>query len=192
MCGIFHVDKQSVEAILHGHLEGVITGDVRPGDNALVLEAHEDGIVPAVRTWGMTSRASNRLMINARAETVFERPMFARHITSRRCLVVADRFYETSPHRERYAYSFHEKGLILMGALYDESGRFVILTTAANESVRPVHDRMPVLLGKSDIRKWLERGEAYKPFLAKAMPILTSRPVSAQMSLFDGDVTNSL
>jgi putative SOS response-associated peptidase YedK len=108
-------------------------------------------------------------MINARVETVTERPAFKRAFERYRCLIVADGFYDWRPAAVGPKQPFHitrdDGGLFAFAGLWsiwhgpDESKlrTCTILTTAANSAIAPLHDRMPVILGRDDEADWLER-----------------------------------
>jgi len=107
--------------------------------------------------------------INAKAEGVDTRPAFREAFQRRRCLVPLDNFYEwkrLGKERQPYAVALADRRLMAMAGLW-ESWRsptgerlrsFAIVTTAANELLAPVHDRMPVILGPENWPLWL--GEA--------------------------------
>jgi putative SOS response-associated peptidase YedK len=103
------------------------------------------------------------LLANARAETFRQRPAFRDAVAHRRCLVPADGFYEWEkagqarlPH---YFFLKDHRPFFFAGLWRPEAeatpAAFVIVTTAPNELLRPVHDRMPVILGPDDARTWL-------------------------------------
>ena len=67
---------------------------------------------------------------------------------------------------------------------YQDEDRFVILTTAANESMKPVHGRMPLLLERDEISKWMFEARLTEDFLQKTPALLQRRTDFEQMSLF--------
>jgi putative SOS response-associated peptidase YedK len=108
-------------------------------------------------------------MINARAETVAEKPAFRSAFKSRRCLIPASGFYEWAKHGARkqpYFVGLKSRGPVAFAGLWerwqpDEQGPVescTILTTTANNLMRPIHDRMPVILELAAFGVWL--GEA--------------------------------
>ncbi len=121
------------------------------------IQLFEWGLVPF---WSKDGKNSGR-MINARAETILEKPAFRKPIRERRCLVLADSFYEwktagksKQPFR---IYNPQQKVLVFAG-IWEfwrdksnpeiEKRTFSILTTAPNAEMTPIHDRMPVVLTK--------------------------------------------
>lgn len=117
--------------------------------------------------WGAVNPRGPGLLINARAETVAASPMFARAFASARVLVPADGFFEwtTEGARRQGRYfqmpgggPFAFAGIAVTPREADESSEpaAVILTTAASESVKTWHDRMPVIVRPDAFGRWLE------------------------------------
>ena len=141
----------------------VVRYDARAGERS--LDVMRWGLVPF---WAKDIKVgfSN---INARAEGIDTRPAFREAFQRRRCLVPLDNFYEwkkLGKDRQPYAVALADRRLMAMAGLW-ESWRspagerlrsFAIVTTAANELLAPVHDRMPVILGPENWPLWL--GEA--------------------------------
>ena len=145
--------------------------NIAPGQEApvVVREAAKTqttmrwGLVPS---WAKDPAIGNK-MINARAETITEKPSFKRLIERRRCLVLADGFYEwRKEERSKVPMRFVLKSreAFAFAGLWDrwrkpdgaELRTFTIVTTAANELMRPVHDRMPVILMRQVEEPWLD------------------------------------
>ncbi len=129
-----------------------------------LLKTMRWGLVPS---WADDPKIGNR-MINARAETVAQKPAFRRLLKRKRCLVLADGFFEwrTLPGRKgKFPMRIHLKGEppFAFAGLWDTwkspegetLDTFTILTTAANGFIEPIHDRMPVILAPADEQAWL-------------------------------------
>ena len=121
------------------------------------------GLIPS---WAKSASVGSR-MINARVETVAERPSFRTSFQRRRCLVVADGFYEwekrgSSRRPMRIVMASGEPFAFagLWDAWRDPKGEVVrscaIITTSANELLSPIHDRMPVILPRELESLWLD------------------------------------
>ncbi|MDX5481862.1 MAG: SOS response-associated peptidase [Hymenobacteraceae bacterium] len=120
--------------------------------------------------------------INARAETLTEKPTFRELINHKRCLVPADSFYEwksTSAGKQPYRVLLRSGELFSFAGLWDEwadkeTGEvvdsFTIITTEANELMRPIHDRMPVLLHPEEEELWLSGEQANEHLLSLLRP----------------------
>jgi putative SOS response-associated peptidase YedK len=118
--------------------------------------------------------------INARAETVAEKPAFRDALRRRRCLVPADGYYEwRSEHSGKQPYLFKRRDSKIMAfaGLWERWERggeplesFTIIVTEANDLARPVHDRMPVIIEPAHFDRWLDAGR-YGP--TDILPLLT-------------------
>src|SRR4029077_15903931 len=143
-------------------------------------------------------------LINAKTETVAEKPAFREAFKSRRCLIAADGFYEwkklDAKTKQPYAITMKDRSLFGFAGLWERwkdkaSGEivrsFTIITTTPNEVCAPIHDRMPVIVAPQDYGKWLGADAAdpvrllhmLKPFSADAMMAF---PVDAKV----GNVKN--
>jgi putative SOS response-associated peptidase YedK len=133
------------------------------GGGAPRLEELRWGLVPA---WADDPSIGNRL-INARSETVAEKPSFRSAFRHRRCLVPADGFYEwakTSGGRQPWHFHRPDHGPFGLAGLWERwqapgsepLETFTILTTAANPVVARVHERMPVILPPEAYEEWLD------------------------------------
>lgn len=179
MCGRFYIDSECEANELAQVIDtigrkpealGVRTsGEVCPGDVIAVLAGTQ--IVPM--RWGY--RVDRRLVINARSETMGEKPMFMR---GGRCLIPASGYYEWNAAKQRYAYGAQGGVLYMAGLFRMEPGeriaRCVILTRAAVPEFASVHERMPVLLGGADRRAWLN-GAPVQDILARAHACVTQQ-----------------
>lgn len=125
------------------------------------------GLIPR---WAKDARLGAR-MINARGETVLDKPAFRGAMRARRCLIPADGFYEWQPQDQGAKLPYHigrdDGAPFAFAGLWEhwqspDDGRPVlscaIITTEANAVVRPIHDRMPVILGVDDYDAWLDCG----------------------------------
>ncbi len=129
------------------------------------------GLVPS---WAKDPAIGSR-MINARGETVAEKPSFRSAFKSRRCLILADGYYEwqkTGGQKQPYFIHFPDERPFAMAGLFeqwrggpdplDKLGgappleTCTIITTGANDLTRPIHDRMPVILDPADYDIWLD------------------------------------
>ena len=135
--------------------------------------AHAGDPALAEAVWGLTPPSGKGLVINARAETVWDKPMFRSGIRKGRAAVPAAGFYEWNPAKERFRFHRDDSQLLLLAAFVEpgeKEDRFVILTTAANDSVSPVHPRMPVILEPDALVPWLTDPAAAEEIL-RAVPI---------------------
>jgi putative SOS response-associated peptidase YedK len=121
------------------------------------------GLVPS---WAKDSKIGNRL-INARAETAANKPAFRSAFKRRRCLILADSFFEwqkSGDVKTPLLIRLKSKETFAMAGLYEywkmKSGKMLescaIVTTAANDFMKPIHERMPVILQPENEDRWLD------------------------------------
>ena len=194
MCGRFELHSAfEIIAKLFG-----LTGDsftmptgynIAPGkDIAVIVNEGGKNKIAACRwgfvpSWGKDLKEGYK-MINARAETVAEKPSFRQAFSRHRCLVVADGFYEWKSEggKKRPFYIHRRDGTPFgMAGLYNlwtsPEGEKVctstIITTGANEVLAPIHDRMPVILARDAVALWLDPSLHEKE---KLLPVLKPCP----------------
>jgi putative SOS response-associated peptidase YedK len=157
--------------------------------NAREIDVARWGLLPH---WAKDERISYKL-INARAETLLEKPAFRSLIGKYRCLVVADGFYEWTIGRDGKKQPIHFRlqdgspfGFAgLWTGKTDDQGELVesctVITTSPNELVAPVHDRMPVILSVELEQEWLdpEISKEHALSLLQAYPAETMNAVKA-------------
>jgi putative SOS response-associated peptidase YedK len=161
--------------------------NVAPTDPVLAIRLNRDGDRDlGILRWGLIPHyadpdAFDRLLINARAETVAEAPAFRDAFQTHRCLIVADGFYEwreeetgkkpvwiTRPSHEPFAFA----GLWAKAMRADGSWvhSCAIVTCAPGEVVAPIHDRMPVILEPEAEAGWLDPGTRVGELLDLLVP----------------------
>ncbi|MBA3694673.1 MAG: SOS response-associated peptidase [Pyrinomonadaceae bacterium] len=136
------------------------------------------GLVPS---WAKDALIGSR-MINARAETLMEKPSFREAYKSRRCIIPASGFYEwqraEKGAKQPFYFYLTNKEVFGFAGLWEEwldkkSGESLetctIITTEANDVLKPVHDRMPVILKAADYDEWLDTKEANTDKLQKLL-----------------------
>jgi len=142
----------------------------------------------ALFRWGLIpswAKDGVKPMINARGESVAEKPSFRAAFRRRRCLLPADGFYEwhrpeTGP-KTPYNILLREGGLFAMAGIWEtwmasdgsEVDTCAIITTEANKTLQPIHHRMPVILAPGDWGRWLETPETEARDL---LPLLRPAP----------------
>lgn len=135
-------------------------------ENAREISSFRWGLIPS---WAKDDSIGSKL-INARAETLREKPSFREAFRSRRCIVPASGFYEwqktSKGLKQPFYFYLKEKEVFGFAGLWEEwldkgTGELTetctIITTEANEVLKPVHDRMPVILKNSDYDFWLDK-----------------------------------
>lgn len=169
-----------------------------------VLQTQEDakrqfrmlhwGLIPS---WAKDPKMGARL-INARAETVAEKPAFRSAFKQRRCLIIADGFYEWQQQGKKkqpfycrmndgHPFAFAGLWEHWEGAEGEVIDSCTIVTTEANELMHPIHDRMPVILAPKDYDLWLDpkaqKSDLLQPLLHPySSQEMTAYPVSTQVN----------
>ena len=191
MCGRYFVDdemwreiKKICKQIDDSKLK-VTRGDVRPTDMAVVLMGMKE-----VRTeqmqWGFTQQYQEGLLINARAETVLSKPSFRDSMRHCRCVIPAAGFYEWNKAKEQVSFRMPQSKILYMAGIWQPTAKekqFTILTTSPNDSVSPVHDRMPLVLTSEEIIPWIQSFDAAEKLLTKTPPFLEHKQEYEQLSL---------
>jgi putative SOS response-associated peptidase YedK len=159
--------------------------NVAPTQESLVVRAmdgHRQGVFMRwglIPSWAKDSKIGASL-INARAETIAEKPAYRTAFQRRRCLVPADGYYEWKREGKRklpFLYERKDGAPFALAAVWDSwqgMETFSVLTTSANELAQEVHDRMPVILSELDYAPWLDD----KVPAADLLPLLTPFPAS--------------
>lgn len=196
MCGRFEIggdfrDKLNeliaAEGIISPGLPYRESGqDVFPSEPSFVIHAGDHRLLAGEMLWGFSNPYKKGLIINARAETVREKNLFADSILNRRCLIPASGFYEWDPYKARFRFSHPEDELLLLAGVYhEEQGNlhYTILTTRTNGSMEPVHDRMPVIISRDEIKPWLNDNERLSEFLERPQVQLVCEQDSGQIRM---------
>ena len=133
--------------------------NVAPSQSSLVIS--QNGLQPEAQlaAWGLPPSGEGRsFLINARMETVTEKPTFRDAFAARRCLVVASGWYEWSAPKRPWHVQLGDGGVMGMGGLLLRRGnedRFVIMTSAANGELTAIHHRQPLVLPPDSWQRWL-------------------------------------
>lgn len=207
MCGRFFWDNDAEEAfeedfpelirIARAQEKSLRAGDYMPSMDALAVVGGQTAVgghsavgaqtaYPAkpisaeILKWGFPGFDKGKLLINARAESVKTKSTFADSFASRRCVLPAAGFYEWDRKKEKVTFRLGDKPILYLAGIYRPYGaekRFVVLTREANDSMRPVHDRMPLILTKEEVRPWVGNMEEAGGILTKELPqLVTERP----------------
>ena len=193
MCGRFKLAKAPAEVQKLFQLYTLLDFlqplyNIAPFQQVPAATLNADGITRQLRMyrWGLTrswatDAKTNPRPINARSEGIAKKPMFSQLLKSnRRCLFVADGFFEwmrDQPGKHPNYFHFRDSRSFAMAGLWDAWGSeepvysACILTTEANEVVRPLHDRMPVILSPDDHEAWLSPDSKVEDILPLLRPL---------------------
>jgi putative SOS response-associated peptidase YedK len=221
MCGRFLLTTPAAElARLFGCLDlGPLAPryNIAPGQpvaTVLVADGH-GGLEPAGRRclvlarWGLVPAwadepRSRQPLINARSETVADKPAFRDAFRHRRCVIPADGFYEwqdTGHGKQPHVFLDRERRPLALAGVWERWYRpqeavaaepgpglisLALITRPANATMAPIHDRMPALLESGDIGRWLDPATPRAAALALLRPVpegrLEHRPVSERLN----------
>jgi putative SOS response-associated peptidase YedK len=133
--------------------------NVAPGQSALVIQQSGLHAEVVYAKWGLPPASSKQsFLINARMETVTEKPTFRDAFATRRCLVAATGWYEWSAPRQPWHIQLGDGGLMAFaGLLFTRGGRphFVVMTSAAEGELKSIHHRQPLVLPRNSWHGWL-------------------------------------
>ena len=158
------------------------------------------GLVPSWAKPGTPQAAAG--LVNAKAETAADKPAFREAFRSRRCLVPADGFYEwetVAGKRQPNWFHLADEGMFAFAGIWEPPAAgskspaetVAIITTTANADIRPVHDRMPVILFPEQFAQWLDPATSDNELSVVLRPLpdglLVSHPVSMAVNKSTAD-----
>ena len=172
-------------------------GDIHPGQDSTCII--RDGTINKSVSlhWGFISpwlkqKPGSKLLINARAETLAEKLIFRDDFQKRRCLIVADGFYEWTKEKKPFYFYLKNGQPLGLAGIYEPAtaegapkASFVIITTSPNKIIAPLHDRMPVIIPADQRCLWLDQSLYDKTQLQS---LLVSYP-EAEMAMRQAEFT---
>lgn len=179
MCGRYYIDidneefKKILEEAQRNIYENYKTGEIFPTNIAPIYIEDDNKMKPLLAKWGFPKWDGKGIIINARAETLNEKQMFKRLISSNRCIVPASYYFEwKQEEQDKDKYKINKPGSnIYMAGLYniitDTNNQlslfdekidiyYTIITRNSNDSVSHIHSRMPLIFNIEEINKWLK------------------------------------
>lgn len=165
MCGRYYIDdstSREIERIVRQVNEKLVREregrEIMPSKAAPVIVGRNEEFAEELFVWGFPGIQKKGLIFNARSETALQKPMFRESIRARRCMIPAAGFYEWDSDKNKVTFEREDGRPLYLAGFYNEfdgQERFVILTTAANETMQDVHDRMPLILEENELNDWL-------------------------------------
>ena len=214
MCGRFRLSRTEKQIAEHfdtpDEVEWSPRYNIAPAQPVAVVRQNPERTVRqfSLMRWGLIpcwAKDANigYKMINARAETIAEKPAFRESFKSRRCLIPADGFYEwkkVGKVKQPFHFGMHDDSIFGFAGIWDRwknpLGQIIetcsILTTTPNALLADVHDRMPVIMPLGHYDLWLDPGfkntDDLKAMLLPYVPSLMKRyPVSTRVNLVKND-----
>lgn len=196
MCCRYYFDDDTIKDIqnivkeVDERIRSVKPGDIHPSEIAPVITGRNPtaGLRAEAMHWGFSRLGKNLRMINARSESVLTTPSFSESVMRRRCVIPAGHFYEWDSQKVKNTFRHPDRRTFYMAGFYDireNQEQFVILTRDANASMKPVHDRMPLIFSEEQVEEWIREDDRLEEFLRMDSPEMMRECEYAQMSLWD-------
>jgi len=213
MCGRYTITITWEELLLRYYIDGesvspfhVPRYNVSPGTMIPAIIAHEKVNRMGLLKWGLIpswakDEKMGYTMLNARAETLTEKSAFRVPFQCKRCLIPADGFYEwkkSANGKQPMRIVMKNQSIFSMAGLYDtwinpegiKVSSCTIITTAPNELMLDIHDRMPAILRKEDEVEWLNSGAKVEQLQCLLKPYATDEMYAYPVSTAVGNVNN--
>lgn len=194
MCSLFYLDAALLQNLetwvpeIDDTAEKVCLGqDIHPTERAFLLRGGTEGLCLSGMKWGYPTFLGQGVVINARAETVWEKKMFANGIHYHRAVIPSTLFYEWNQKKEKSRFRRQDENILYMAGFFDlidNEERFVIITVPANNSMKEIHDRMPLILEKEQIGDWIWNEKAAESILHQVPVELKRAADYEQLTLF--------
>jgi len=201
MCGRFTLhsrDRIKLKGLASLDLPFEARYNIAPSQNVLTIGGFGTGLEGRLTTWGLIPSWSTdgKGFINARAETLEEKPSFSEPFRLRRCLIPADGFFEwkrTGREKRPFYFQLDDEMPFAFAGIWDTWGNrgnvvtsSAIITTAANELVGELHNRMPAILLPELQDAWLDSQANRFELFCMLKPVPSSRmkmyPVSSAVN----------
>lgn len=178
MCGRFLLNSEIDEIvnkykIYYKEAGKYNLGDFYPSQDAAIVLDNNKRVITLAK-WGFHNNAKRKVVINARVETIMNRPMFKNSFYSARCIIPANMFYEWKDEGNRkkvkYKIGLQDNNLISLGGIYkvslDENLKehltFVIITTEADGDIKEIHSQMPLIINDEELDLWLNNNTSLR------------------------------
>ncbi len=199
MCGCFFWKNKKCKEIKEDlnisdiSEDSFLEGDIRPGSSPIIItnnytlsENNNNKIGIKNMLWGFQTQ-DKKLIINARSESVLEKPLFYNGIRKQRCVIPAISFYEWNKDKIKVTFSRKDNKILYLAGFYltkDNIEQFIILTTKANDSVINTHHRMPLFFEANSVKDWII-GNNIEEYLNLQMPELNTNQSCQQLTIWN-------
>ncbi|MER2538828.1 MAG: SOS response-associated peptidase [Azonexus sp.] len=172
MCGRYELKAKARDLNRHfpqlhlGQGEMPQMVEMRPTDSVLMITRHHNGHLGGKARWGLVGsfldQAPRNPLINLRSEGLATKPFYSKILKRSRCLIPATAFFEwqsVAGKKQKMRISQPNGEALMLAGVFDHhpgaGTTCAILTTAADETVSRIHDRMPLILGREESNFWL-------------------------------------
>ena len=184
MCGRFSLSSNLEE--LQNEFSNEISGNfpakynISPGQSPVVISLKKNNFYLNKIHWGFKVPKLGKLVINARSETIIEKPLFKNLLLQNRCLIPANSWFEWDNEKKPYLIKHKKNDIIAFAGLQrleeNKERSFVIITAEAGKNLKTIHKRTPLVVNKENFLFWL--GNDYE----KACNIL--KPINSNDYIF--------
>ena len=168
MCGRFSLSSNLEE--LQNEFSNEISGNfpakynISPGQSPVVISLKKNNFYLNKIHWGFKVPKLGKLVINARSETIIEKPLFKNLLLQNRCLIPANSWFEWDNEKKPYLIKHKKNDIIAFAGLQrieeNQESSFVIITADAEKDLKKIHNRTPLVIKKENFLFWL--GNDYK------------------------------
>lgn len=198
MCGRYYADDETdkeIEKIIKQVDEKLRNerkkGEVYPTNTAPVIKMQNNILTLTYQQWGFPHFNHKGVIINARSETALNKNLFRTSLLTQRCIIPAGLYYEWDESKIKYEFKRADNSVMYFAGFYNNyntqnaqiKAKYIILTTKANQSVRDIHDRMPLILDGDEITDWLSNTADIKHYLNKIPCTLSRYTENEQLKL---------
>ncbi len=153
---IKEIIAETKKSYQQAELDLVAWDEIYPSAYSVVLTCDKI-LKPKLMVWGYPKWDSKELIINARAETIKNSKYFKDDYFKNRCVIACTGFYEWDKDKKRHFIKNPHEEIIYLAGIYrivNDKYHYCILTKAANEQLRVIHDRMPVVMNEKDAMRY--------------------------------------
>tara|TARA_Y100001970_G_scaffold69287_1_gene88380 strand:- start:919 stop:1572 length:654 start_codon:yes stop_codon:yes gene_type:complete len=167
--------------------------NISPGQNSVVISLMKNNFYINQIQWGFKIPKLGKLVINARSETINDKPLFKNLLQQNRCLIPANSWFEWNKEKKPYLIKHRKKDIIAFAGLYrvekNQERSFIIITAEAEKKLKQIHKRTPLVINKENFFSWLyyDYEKAYK-FL---QPINSNEYIFHPVSPKVGKISNN-
>ena len=197
MCGRFSLSSNLEE--LQNEFSNEISGNfpakynISPGQSPVVISLKKNNFYLNKIHWGFKVPKLGKLVINARSETIIEKPLFKNLLLQNRCLIPANSWFEWDNEKKPYLIKHKKNDIIAFAGLQrieeNKESSFVIITADAGKDLKKIHNRTPLVIKKENFLLWLgnDYKKAYNFFKPMNSNEYTFHPVSPKVGKISND-----